>query len=603
MPEFINKVIFYEVGKEVPKASNFKGKITAETLFGSYSKLSYDQRMTSPLNDPTQETFDVIEDSGKNSSEPSFLNYTGRQTDLKGETNNGRKEKNYTYTNLLGFLDSKAKNDLFAKYCYNKNNNEGSLVWECIISLKDVTTADKYAIYGQNDFAVVTDKVIHKFFINNGFDESNMIYWQDYHYGESKKGEIHPHVHIQFFEINKHRTRGMISQKSFNDLKRDFAIELAKRDKLSSMSYESYLSAGDKYRKSIIQEAKAADLKKIKDINDLYKILPDKGRPQYNSYQMNPYRPALDKAIESFLRSKAVKPYYDSFVKSLEEYDRMIEEKAGDKVSIHKENKIKRLYERIGNMILQEKKDSSFAYNKHLTKVSYKSIAYKDMKELNTLKEKGEISDNLLNERYKDLFGKLLRNYENLSAIDVKEMANMAYNGRDVAKDINKAITFMNVAISRLDDTDTYHRCSFNNFLSKLYYESGDKENGLNCLKISAGLGDNRAIFLLGIREVNGDGIDKNIDKGLNKIVDAGEKGNRDATKWLRSNGFRSNGSVHKKARSHYHIPKLANRSSKHRSTISSIIWTIEQQRAEIDRAIERYQYESRDYENYDYTL
>ena len=166
-----------------------------------------------------------------------------------------------------------------------------------------------------------------------------------------------------------------------------------------------------------------------------------------------------------------------------------------------------------------------------------------------------------------------------------------------------KYLNLQNVAISRLDDADTFHKCSFNNFLSKLYYESGDKENGLNCLKISAELGDNRAIFLLGIKEVNGDGIDKNIDKGLNKIVDAGEKGNRDATKWLRSNGFRSNGSVHKKARSHYHIPKLANRSSKHRSTISSIIWTIEQQKAEIDRAIEQYQYESRDYENYDYSL
>ena len=36
---------------------------------------------------------------------------------------------------------------------------------------------------------------------------------------------------------------------------------------------------------------------------------------------------------------------------------------------------------------------------------------------------------------------------------------------------------------------------------------------------------------------------------------------------------------------------------------ISSIIWTIEQQKTEIDRAIEQYQYESRDYENYDYSL
>ena len=60
-------------------------------------------------------------------------------------------------------------------------------------------------------------------------------------------------------------------------------------------------------------------------------------------------------------------------------------------------------------------------------------------------------------------------------AFDIKEMADMAYKGLGMTKDIKKAIVFMNVAISRLDNANSFHKCSFNNFLANLYCEN--KEN------------------------------------------------------------------------------------------------------------------------------
>ena len=589
-PDIITKMRFFEVGKEAPKNSAFKGKVTAASIFGDIygngtggSKFDYDRRFVS--------LFETDDDSPSlfDDRDSSLAGYTSRFTD--------EDKTNYTFTSM-GFLDTQEKVDTFRQIGYNINDKEGAVIWECILSLKDVTTADRYGMYSQKQLAMALEPVIERFFRHNGFEPNNMMFWMDYHENESKKGEIHPHIHLQFFEIEKQRTKGVFSKKVMDDFKRDFAIELAKRDKDNDL-YHNILSKGDEYKKELIEEIKITEFKKIKDVTDLYKILPKTGRLQYNSYQLKPYREVIDKTIDTLLNSEPLKEQYNRFVEQLEKYDALINEKAGHEVSTHKADELQKLRERVGNIILQNKKDDNSRYVK---RKSYYSIVRTDMR---TIKEliRTSAGINEIATVYKQVYNTLITNLPKLSAYDLSTLARLEYEGNGTNKNTNLAIQHLNLAISKLDNDDIYGQCRYNTLLSSMYFDIGDSEKGIECLQNAIDLGDAKAEFLLGLREVTGDGVSKNVEEGIYKISNASEKGDRSAAKWLRSNGYTSSGQVRYRSQSRFPVGFAKNNTAKHRKILRQLSYHIEQQDREIQYAIQQYLRDAeRSGQEYEYT-
>lgn len=569
MPEFVSKIRFFEVGKEAPPNSSFKGLITTASIFGDIedgsswgSKFDYDRRFVDT----------------KDAKQGSLVDYTGRF--IKDE------DINHTYTSM-GFLDTEEKVKTFREMSYNLNKEDGSIVWECILSLKDVMTADRYGMYGQKQLAAALDPVIGRFFKHNGFEPENMMFWMDFHQNESKKGDIHPHIHFQFFEIEKTRSRGTFSKKVIDDFKRDFAIELVKRSEHADL-YENYLFSGDEYKKQLIEATKLTDLKKIKDVEDFYKMLPKSGRLQYNSYKLKPYREAIDRTIEVVLNREPLKERYKNFVEQLEKYDDLINDKVGHPVSTHKEDELRKLKERVGNIILQNKKDDYYDNNKHLKRSTYKSIIRGELYAIRGLIKAGK--DALeINTAYKAVYDTLISNVSTLSAYDLNALAKLEYGGNGTIKDTTAAINHMNMAISKLSDNDTYGYSRYNALLSSMYFEVGDSAKGLECLNIGVELGDTQAQYTLGIRQVTGDGVPQNLEEGVHRIVDASQNGDRKASKWLRSNGYTPAGNVRYRSKSKHHVGYAKQHSSRHRIVLRQLENYMDYQNQQVQYAISQY--------------
>lgn len=59
-------------------------------------------------------------------------------------------------------------------------------------------------MYCQSDYTLKTHLLMPKLAKILKLDINNIIYWQDYH-NKKADGEVHPHIHINFFE--KFKTR------------------------------------------------------------------------------------------------------------------------------------------------------------------------------------------------------------------------------------------------------------------------------------------------------------------------------------------------------------------------------------------------------------
>ena len=159
MPEAINKVWFYEVGRTAPKGSKYKGIITSESLFGTGSKSTfmYNSRYAK-------------EDDEDIQSETLF-DYTKR---YYGKNNN------FTMSSD-GPLDSDEKIQAFIEKGKLSMKDDGSILWEFVFSPKDISTSDRYKLSNQNDYANVIQSIMPAYLKSCGFDPENVTWWEDYH--------------------------------------------------------------------------------------------------------------------------------------------------------------------------------------------------------------------------------------------------------------------------------------------------------------------------------------------------------------------------------------------------------------------------------------
>ena len=321
----ISKLRFMQFGKEAPKSSKFKGTLTTESLIG-YS--NYMDR------DDAKENVNSLDDR-----EGGYIGYTSSH------------HKSYTMSSL-GLIRSdddrrKLIEELGKAYC-----KEGDVFYENVISLRTHKESARYGlndVEGWNDLLVATLPPIFK---KKGLDPNNMIWFADFH-----SNTEHPHIHLVFLEKNTTQSRAAFSPSELKYMKRKMYTHMTARKDLADRTRDDYRKTFEKkdiqFREIVMNVDGLLSRKRI-SMNTLRKSLPKHGRLQYDSMNMRDHRELLDRFIDQLIESspeteRCVKDWLDT----IELLERNMNNSSGTEIASIREAEMKKLYRRVGNMILK----------------------------------------------------------------------------------------------------------------------------------------------------------------------------------------------------------------------------------------------------------
>ncbi len=356
----IDKVRYFEFGKQAPSNSSFKGKMTGEMLSGYYE---YTDRAEAKENDQ-----EFVQEDG-------YFNYTSSHHESHTRTSEG-------------IIDTDEKKEMFQKKIMKYFNKDGDLAWENVLSIANYDEAERLGLYTTKDWEAALTRALPKFFKYAGFEQENMLWWWDLHVNKS-----HPHVHIVWMEKKKTRTNGYLLPRELKALKRFTALELEARKNLNEKidkEYNDFFKQKDiKFKKIMYSIDSFLSGYTEKDIMKLYRMLPKTGRLQYNSYHMREYKPYIDKIIENIICSQPeIKAAYDDWMKNIDLLQQNMNEIQNSDIASFKEAEIKKLYTRIGNKILKNylKINASNQYDSKLqASQKNKFIRYSYKKRFNSI--------------------------------------------------------------------------------------------------------------------------------------------------------------------------------------------------------------------------
>ena len=177
----------------------------------------------------------------------------------------------------------------------------------------------------------------------------------------------HPHIHFCIFERTPTKSSPTVPLYCIRNFKSNVANFL--------IDYSAFYELRDKTFKDITKNISLAELNKIKSqrlfsdsyrkglnnlLSDLYNNLPEKGRLQYNSKNMLPYKKQLDSLIEYILLHNSVKYDYAKYLRLLENHQHELNQLYGmsdsNKSRKYYNEQLNRLYSKIGNEILNNYK-------------------------------------------------------------------------------------------------------------------------------------------------------------------------------------------------------------------------------------------------------
>ena len=321
-------------GSQPPKGSRFKGTLDTGSLIG-------------------------------------YTQYTDRDDAKGNEKKLGKREDGYLgYTSSHhkdatisseGVIDTKKKREELYKKMEKAFSKKGDIFYEEIISLESHEEAERLSL-GQSakQWEPLLNEVLPKIFRHKGFDPKNMLWTADLHTNTQ-----HPHVHLLFMEKEHTMDRAKFTQSDMKYLKRQLLSALERRqtycDRLEASVDDVFKNKDQQFRYLMSDVEKSLLNKKDIKLKELLKALPTRGRMQYNSYNMKDYRPLIDNYIDHLIRTD--KNANASFSKLMETLDRLeanINDAGNEKISTLKEAEIRKIYERIGNMILQKAKDPDY---------------------------------------------------------------------------------------------------------------------------------------------------------------------------------------------------------------------------------------------------
>ena len=343
MPDLFCKVRYFRIGQDAPKNSCFKGTVTPKSIFGgSGSYFNYCERYVDKEN-------------------KSLMSYTGRY--------------GYTMTSE-GYLDTKEKSKEFKSKGTESLNKPGAVLYEFVVSMPDYDRANNYNLTSQEQFAPVISNIMPVYLKSIGLDPNNVSWWEDFHPENRTSVTPHPHIHLLFFENEPSgafdKSYGKLPRKAIDKFKNMFGNEMLKRE--DQGLYRDLFRNINESRKYVLDNLKHTDLDRVKSVKDLYAILPKTGRLQINSANMAPYRETVFRVVDDLLNSKECKETWDKYLSSLDRYERRVNSKSGQSVSMRKEMEIFKIKDQIANYILSNRKGymEENSYNSVLKNRNYK---------------------------------------------------------------------------------------------------------------------------------------------------------------------------------------------------------------------------------------
>ena len=386
----------------------------------------------------------------------------------------------------FGIYDDTIDNDV--NYIWDKNGDikkedilkdlpkdESGRMWNLVISFPPDFALES-GLKTKQDYYMMTKAIMPRFLLDNDFDLTNTRWYASKH-----NDTDNPHLHITIFEKETRRKKDTLEKSSIKYLKSNIASYLV--DNKSFYQEQDYLFLGleykirknnftkvdkelffsSKYRKSL-----------NKDLLNLYDKLPKRGRLQYNSKNLDYCRKDIDKVIERILYHDTIKYEFEKYYHSLEEIQREQKKLYGNNANNkYIENKMKRLYSKIGNDILHNFK----VYNstdfikrqKEFLKINIMNMNFKSRpvkknstilkyaKELYKLGRLAELSDNDIK--------KLLSDWIRRSNLDVN-VDNIFTAVRMTSEDINATDFYK--SLSHFG----YTKEKYTNYKNKSFYKN-----------------------------------------------------------------------------------------------------------------------------------
>lgn len=337
----ISKVRFMQYGHHAPDGSRFRGVIGTESLIG-YSEY---------MNRSEAKAIDT--ELGER--EDGYFGYTSSHHE--GATMSSD-----------GFISTQSERARFRKKLENAFSSKGDIFYENIISLKTFAEAEEYGIHDEKDWNEILVHALPKIFARIGFDESNMIWFADFHINTE-----HPHIHLVYLEKKHTRDRGKVKQSELDYMKAQIYHEMNKRkarlEGYSQAYIDQFRQKDMQFREILVSVNEQILNHRYRRLNDLLKILPRTGRLQYNSANMKEMRPLIDDFItNTILTDDKTKEAVESLMRTIDQMEGNINGMAHDQIVTLKKAELKKLYERIGNMILKEAKRSRVQESIYVTK-------------------------------------------------------------------------------------------------------------------------------------------------------------------------------------------------------------------------------------------
>lgn len=338
----IHKLRFMIYGSQPPKGSRFKRTLDTGSLIG-------------------------------------YTEYTDRDVAKGNEKKLGKRKDGYLgYTSSHhkdatisseGVIDTKKKREELYKKMEKAFCKKGDIFYEEIISLESHEEAERLSL-GQSgrQWEPLLNEVLPKIFKHRGFDPKNMLWTADLHINTQ-----HPHVHLLFLEKEHTMDRAKFTQSDMKYLKRQLLSAFERRqaycDRLEASVDDVFRNKDQQFRYLMSDVEKSLLNKKDIKLKELLKALPTRGRMQYNSYNMKDYRPLIDNYIDHLIRTdKNAKASFSKLMETLDRLEANINDAGNEKISTLKEAEIRKIYERIGNMILQKAKDPDYKEIKTINK-------------------------------------------------------------------------------------------------------------------------------------------------------------------------------------------------------------------------------------------
>ncbi|MBD9105368.1 hypothetical protein EGW03_02735 [bacterium] len=240
------------------------------------------------------------------------------------------------------------------------DNNKG-FFWRGFVSFPP-EFAYNHGLVTKVDYYSLSNNFITALALDMGLDLNNISWYCALH-----RNTRNPHIHFCIFEKVPTKTSPLYSKSCISKCKSNIANYL--------VDYEQFYKLRDQTFKNITGNISLNNLNMIKgqrlfsdkyrhELNKmlltLYSKLPKKGRLQYNSKNMIPFKKDLDSIIEYILMHDSIKYEYAKYLKLLDEHQKELENLYGyskdNQERKYYNDQLNRLYSKIGNEILDNYK-------------------------------------------------------------------------------------------------------------------------------------------------------------------------------------------------------------------------------------------------------